>query len=150
MIKTISHTWHIKPSEYKASDIRSAIDRFLSAQHFNRQWQHRLLVIACELIANACLHAFKARHVTFSIKCIHYSDKSSIHMNIEDDSKILLKERYDNLAHAIRDRRLKRPYLGIRGRGLHIIVLWTDRMQFSKKRSGGLKVNVVKNIPAKL
>lgn len=147
MIKTISHTWHISPAAYHAAKVRNSIDKFLDQQHMAKLWHHRLLVIACELIANACLHAFKARHVTLVIKCIHYSDKSSIHMTIEDDSKVLLKERYDNLAHALRDRRLKRPYHGIRGRGLHIVVLWTDRMQFSKKRSGGLKVNIVKSIP---
>src|SRR3989304_7470955 len=149
MIRTISHTWNIKPADYHASDIRKDIDAFLSNQGFDKKWRHRLLVIACELIANACMHAFKARHVIFAIKCIHYSYKSSVHMNIEDDSKILLKERYDNLAHAVQARRLRRPYQGIHGRGLHIIVLWTDRVQFSKKRTGGLKGSTIKDIITK-
>lgn len=146
MIKSISHSWRITPANYQASVLRKDIDLFLSQQCFNKKWCHRLLVIACELIANACLHTFKAHHVTFTIKCIHYSYKSSVHMNIEDDSSVLLKERYDNLAHAIQARRLHKPYHGIHGRGLHIVVLWTDRMQFSKKRTGGLKINVMKDL----
>ncbi len=149
MMQSISHIWRIKPAGYKASLVRKDLDRFLSEQNFSKEWHHRLLVIACELIANACMHTFKAHHVTFTIKCIHYSYKSSIHMNIEDDSSVLLKERYDNLAHAVQARRLRRPYHGIHGRGLHIVVLWTDRVQFSKKRLGGLRVTVVKDILTK-
>ena len=68
-------------------------------------------------------------------------------MVLNDDSNLLIMQRYRNLSAAVSRRTLQKPFKNVHGRGLEIIMHWTDALQFNKKRSGGLRIVVIKTLP---
>ncbi|MBI4836179.1 MAG: hypothetical protein HY817_02885 [Candidatus Abawacabacteria bacterium] len=146
MLKTITQTWHISRSLYSPQDIRNQIGNFLSTHIALSKWVHRLQLVAAELIANSCEHRFDNDYVVLTIRMTNYLGKVRVQIILDDKSNVLIMQRYNNLRHAFKKRKLPIENKSVHGRGLAIILLWTDQMQFSKKRAGGLTVKVVKTI----
>ena len=132
---------------YKPDVVRHDLADFFAANIANDLWNGRLVIVASELIANACNHRFDDYQLDLCVKLIFFHDKVRVQISIDDTSNLLIMQRYRNLAHAVAARKEHKPYKRIHGRGLEIVMLWTDEMRFSKKRAGGLRVIVVKTVP---
>ncbi len=144
-----SYTWQFlfHTDRYDAAQMRAELQLFLAAFAIGQLWRDRLILVAGELIANACNHRFDGTSVSFEVKVVCFREQVKIQMVLDDNSNLLIMQRYRNLSQAVSRRHLQKPYKHIHGRGLEIIMHWTDALQFNKKRSGGLKIMVAKTLP---
>ncbi len=147
MLKTKLWGKQIVSNDYKPEVLRQEIFAFLNENVSNALWNKRLVTVASELVANACSHRFDIYELDFAIKLVFFHDKVNVQMSIDDTSNLLIMQRYRNLSLAVSARKSNKPYKKIHGRGLEIVMHWTDEMRFSKKRTGGLRVVVNKTVP---
>jgi len=147
MLKTSRLQLHISRSSYSPQELRLQIESFLVKCLTDNVWLHRMQMVASEVIANSCEHRFDDDYVDFVMTTTCFKDKVRIQILLEDYSNLLIMQRYNNLVDAVKKHKLgKSNARGVHGRGLHIILNWTDRVDFSKKRSGGLKLKAIKTI----
>lgn len=147
MLKTKILTIAIVSNLYQPDGLRKDLMQFFSQYIDNELWNNRLVMVAAELIANSCNHRFDVYQLDVVVKLIFFHDKVKVQLSIDDTSNLLIMQRYRNLSLAVAARKNQKPYKRIHGRGLEIVMHWTDEMRFSKKRSGGLRVVVVKTVP---
>lgn len=147
MLKTKILTITIVSNLYQPDRLRKDLLQFFSQYIDNELWNNRLVMVAAELIANSCNHRFDVYELDVVVKLIFFHDKVKVQLSIDDTSNLLIMQRYRNLSLAVAARKNQKPYKRIHGRGLEIVMHWTDEMRFSKKRSGGLRVVVVKTVP---
>lgn len=146
MLKVTVGNWKISRVTYQPQNLRAEIGSFLNGYLPDTVWRHRLLVVANELIANSCEHRFDDDSIVFSIRVTHFRDHVRVQMLLDDKSNLLIMQRYNNLLAAVDARKKGKSLHGVNGHGLKIILLWTDDVQFSKKRVGGLSIKVVKSV----
>lgn len=147
MLKTKLYKLVIESDHYQPEILRQDLQQFLAEHIANALWNKRLVTVASELVANSCNHRFDAYKLDMEIKLVFFHDKVRVQIAIDDTSNLLIMQRYRNLARAIAARKEAKPYKRISGRGLAIVMHWTDAIRFSKKRIGGLRVVVVKTVP---
>lgn len=146
MLKVIKQSWSISRASYQPQQVRREILDFLQGKLAQNVWAQRLLIVASELIANSCEHRFDNDSVEVSIGITVYRHQMRVQIVLDDDSNLLIMQRYKNLFNAVKKKNRKAALHGVHGRGLQIVLHWTDSMVFSKKRSGGLKIKVVKTV----
>lgn len=147
MLKTKTLSIAIISNDYRPDQVRKDLLSFFSQYINNELWNHRLVMVAAELVANSCNHRFDVYQLDLAAKLIFFHDRVKVQLSIDDTSNLLIMQRYRNLSLAVAARKDQKPYKRIHGRGLEIVMHWTDEMRFSKKRSGGLRVLVVKTVP---
>ncbi len=147
MLKTKTLTISVVSNHYQPAQLRSELSEFFQQNIANEVWNHRLVMVAAELVANSCNHRFDVYQLDLVIKLIFFHDKVKVQLSIEDTSNLLIMQRYRNLSLAVAARKSQKPYKRVHGRGLEIVMHWTDEMRFSKKRAGGLRVVVMKTVP---
>lgn len=147
MLKTKTLSIAIISNHYQPDQLRKDLLSFFSQHITNELWNNRLVMVASELVANSCNHRFDVYQLDIVVKLIFFHNKVKVQLSIDDTSNLLIMQRYRNLSLAVAARKNQKPYKRIHGRGLEIVMHWTDEMRFSKKRSGGLRVVVVKTVP---
>lgn len=147
MLKTKLWKMEVISNLYSPEILRHDLSEFLASNIVSELWNGRLVIVASELVANACNHRFDNYQLDVVVKLIFFHDKVRVQISIDDTSNLLIMQRYRNLSHAVAARKEHKPYKRIHGRGLEIVMHWTDEIRFSKKRAGGLHVIVVKTVP---
>lgn len=147
MLKTKTLRISVVSNNYQPDQLRAELIDFFQKNIANELWNNRLVTVAAELVANSCNHRFDVYQLDLVIKLIFFHDKVKVQVSIDDTSNLLIMQRYRNLSLAVAARKSQKPYKRIHGRGLEIVMHWTDEMRFSKKRSGGLRVVVMKTVP---
>lgn len=147
MLKVLRLKITVSRANYKPQEIRRKLEAFLSLKLKESLWLHRLQMVASEMIANSCEHRFDDDQVELEVSMTCYHHQVRVQMILEDFSNLLIMQRYNNLAQAVgRHKNGKKTAYSVNGRGLHIILNWTDAVYFSKKRAGGLKVKALKTV----
>jgi anti-sigma regulatory factor (Ser/Thr protein kinase) len=146
--KPLSITIILPTQAYFVSGIRDfTLTLVKNMTGFSEQWAFRFQSIVDELCNNAIEHGSRTGE---NIKIIFSSEKGQrISVAVEDSGTGPHPKKAEELSKVVEERKKLDPLkMGtIRGRGLsHMVVNWTDELNFIDLPAGGLRVEAIKNL----
>ncbi|MBI4995203.1 ATP-binding protein [Candidatus Peregrinibacteria bacterium] len=130
---------------YFMSGIRDfTLSMIRNMTHFSEQWAYRFQSVVDELCNNAIeFGSTPGKDITVTF--INHPDES-IEITVEDTGTGKIKTTADDLKKLVAQR--TQPgyiFKDIRGRGLaKIVAAWTDELEFTDLKNGGIKVRIKK------